>query len=70
MPSDPAPSLRDLYPKFDEAQLRQAEEIFDRYIALTLRIYERIRNDPAAWTLFESLTAEIQNPTMEDTPPP
>ena len=60
-----APSLRELYPHFDDGQLKHAEDILERYVALTLRIYERIREDPAAWSLLQSLTAAAQTSKIE-----
>ena len=36
MPPERQPSVRDLYPDFNEDQLKQAEEFFERYIALSL----------------------------------
>lgn len=50
-------TIRDLYPGLDEEGLREAEENLDRYIKLTLRIYERIRSDPEAYAQFKALTA-------------
>ena len=41
------PTLKELYPQLDEEQLRQASETLDRYLALALRIFERINSkDP------------------------
>lgn len=42
-------TLADLYPDFTEEQLREAEENLERYLAITLRIYERISSDPEAY---------------------
>ena len=36
-------TLRDLYPAFTEEQLQQAETTLQRYIAVMVRIYERVR---------------------------
>lgn len=55
MNGESPPTIRDLYPQLDENQLREAEENLDRYLELTLRIYERIRNDPQAWAEFAVL---------------
>ena len=51
-----SPSIRDLYPQLSDEDLRNAEERFDRYIALVLRIYERLCSDPDAYQRFEDLT--------------
>lgn len=45
MEDNPAPTLRDIYPDLTEEQLKQAEENLDRYLALVLRIYERLRSE-------------------------
>jgi hypothetical protein len=36
------PSLRDLYPDLSEKEFAEAEDNLDRYLALVLRIFERI----------------------------
>jgi hypothetical protein len=36
-------TLRDLYPAFTEEQLAEAEATFRRYIAVMVRIHERVR---------------------------
>jgi hypothetical protein len=40
--SDPI-TIRDVYPGFTGEQLQQAEATFRRYIAVMVRIYERVR---------------------------
>lgn len=59
--------LPDLFPHLDEEQLKEAEENLDRYLKLALRIYERIRTDPDAYTWFEALTGSSSNATIGDT---
>jgi hypothetical protein len=36
-------TMRDLYPHLNDAQLEEAEENFQRYLEIALRIYERLR---------------------------
>ena len=36
-------TIRDLYPHLDEPQLKEAEENFQRYLDVALRIFDRIR---------------------------
>jgi hypothetical protein len=36
-------TIRDLYPHLDESQLKEAEENFQRYLEIALRIYECLR---------------------------
>ena len=38
----PAPTIRDLYPHFTDEQLAEAEDAHDRYLAIVLRIFERL----------------------------
>jgi hypothetical protein len=59
-------TIRDLYPHLSEDQLKEAEENLERYLELVLRIYERIRGDPKAYSAFKSLTASRQNRMMKD----
>ena len=63
-PAQSDPRLRDLYPKLDAQQLREAEENLDRYLELALQTYERIRNDPDAYARFRALTDSMPAPTM------
>jgi len=51
-----SPTLRDLYPNLSEDELQEAEKNLDRYIAVVLRIQERLRNDPDAHARFHELT--------------
>jgi hypothetical protein len=43
MEKKPAPTIRDLYPHFTDAQLAEAEDAHDRYLALVLRIFDRLQ---------------------------
>ncbi len=63
------PAIRDLYPQLSDAELQQAEENLDRYIALVWRIYERVQQDPEAYAAFKTLTASRADPTMHREPP-
>ena len=58
-------TIRDLYPHLNEEQLKEAEENLERYLELVLRIYERIHNDPEAYSAFKALTASRQNPKIK-----
>ena len=42
MEKKPAPTIRDLYPHFTDEQLAEAENAHDRYLAIVLRIFERM----------------------------
>jgi len=43
-----APTLRDLYPDLNEAELAQVEDSLERYLSLVLRIFERLESESAA----------------------
>ena len=44
MDQKPAPTIRDLYPDLNEAQLAEVEDTWERYLALVLRIFERLES--------------------------
>jgi len=46
----PAPTIRDLYPHFTDEQLAEAEDARDRYLAIVLRIFERLELEAAQLT--------------------
>jgi hypothetical protein len=50
--------LRRLYPELTEKQLAEIEKSLGDYLALALRVYERIDSDPAAHALLKALVAE------------
>ena len=59
-----APTVRDLYPGLSERELTEAEANLERYLALVLRIFERMEANPQA----DQLTANMG--TLPCTPPP
>jgi hypothetical protein len=61
---DGAPTLRDLYPHLTDAGVADAENRFDRYIELALRIFERLAADPTYPENLRALTAERGELTM------
>jgi len=50
MEKKPAPTIRDLYPHFTDEQLVEAEDAHDRYLAIVLRIFERLELEAAQLT--------------------
>jgi hypothetical protein len=60
-----APSLRELYPNATDEELAKAEANLIADVQLTLRMYERIRNDPESYQQFRALTAKMQNASFE-----
>ena len=61
------PTIRDLYPELNEAELKEAEENLDRYLALVLRIYERVHSSTeGAKSPGPSLTDSNRSPTLRD----
>jgi hypothetical protein len=45
MENENAPTLRNLYPDLSEDELKQADENLTQYLALVLRIFERLELD-------------------------
>lgn len=41
-------SIGNLYPELNEQQLKEAEENLEGYLAVVIRIYQRISTDPIA----------------------
>jgi hypothetical protein len=56
--------ILDLYPHLNDEGLKEAEENVERYLELVLKIYERIINDPEAYSAFKALTAIKDSPKM------
>jgi hypothetical protein len=50
MEKKPVPTIRDLYPHFTDEQLAEAEDAHDRYLAIVLRIFERLELEAAQLT--------------------
>lgn len=61
----PQVTIRDLYPGLTDEELQEADENLERYVELVLRIYERIRSDPAEYARFKSLTASKEDHTIQ-----
>lgn len=61
---DGSPTLRDLYPHLIDAEIAAAEDRFDRYIELALRIFERLSSDPTYPENIRALTAKRGELTM------
>lgn len=60
------PTIDELYPDLDEERRQEARENLDRHFSLTLRIYERVRSDPAAYEEFKRLTESRRRARMEE----
>lgn len=61
------PTIRTLYPKLTDDELRQAEDNLEQYLLLVLRIYERVISDPVSYAQFRALLEK--NGTLSCTPP-
>lgn len=59
-------TIRDLYPNLSEEQLREAEEVLDRYIELAVRMFKRIKADPKAYARFIALTDKKRASTIDN----
>ena len=62
-------TLRQLYPHFSDSQAKVADENLRQYVALALRVFERIELDPEAWARFEALTASRYGSRMNHEKP-
>lgn len=49
-------ALEECFPELAEEELEQAEENFRQYVALTVRMYARLQNEPEAYQQFRALT--------------
>jgi len=38
-------TIQELYPRFNEQEIKEAEESFDRYLTLVLRIFDRLESE-------------------------
>jgi len=47
--------LRNLYPDLSDNELAQVEEKLRQYVAVGIRMYERIQRDPEAYAKFKAL---------------
>jgi hypothetical protein len=54
-----------LYPTVPLKRRREAAENLAQYIDLTLRVFDRIRQDPEAWARFEALTGSAQDSSVK-----
>lgn len=59
------PTIRELYPGLNDAQLKEAEDNLERYLQLALRVYERIQLDPDAYARFKALTGSEPDATIK-----
>ena len=65
-PRDRDICIRDLYPRLNEEELKEAEENLKQYVELELRVYERILADPEAYARFKALTVSSSGRTVPD----
>ena len=60
-----ANALHKLYPHWSEEQLKMAEESLEKYLEVSLRIYQHILADPEKYAQFKALTAERRSSRMK-----
>ena len=60
------PTIKDLYPHMNDEELRIAEYNLRQYLALTLRIHERICADPVEYAKFKKLLERERNRQIQD----
>jgi hypothetical protein len=63
MNQETVPTIRHLYPDLSDIELLEAEETLERYLAVVLRIYERLAQSPGSSKLTPS------DGTVSYTPP-
>jgi hypothetical protein len=61
--NNPPLTIANLYPQLNEEQRKEAEENLERYLALMMRIYNRIQRSQGHQSL-NALTDEGQQATM------
>lgn len=57
--------LRELCPSLTPVELDKAEDNLREYVALAVRVYERIRSDPTEYNRFHALTAQDKEDTIQ-----
>jgi len=62
-PQEPAQSkhgehIARRYPMLSAAELEEVKDTLRQYVALALRVFERLESDPEAMARFEALTTE------------
>jgi hypothetical protein len=60
-PQKKAPAFHELYPHLTGDQLVEAKDRLDQYIALAMRIIERLREDPSFPENLPALTGSSEN---------
>lgn len=58
-------ALAEAFPSIPDDALEEAEASIDRYLAIVLRIYDRICSDPAEHSALIELTAAWRRAEME-----
>ncbi len=48
-------AIKELFPELTDEERKEAEENLKRYLEVTLRIYDRITNDPAEYAKLVTL---------------
>jgi hypothetical protein len=57
------PTIKSLFPALSDADAREAEENLAAYLALVIRVYQRISQDPQALAeLQKSLRSDVEYP--------
>lgn len=59
-------ALSQAFPGIPDQALEEAEASIDRYLAIVLRIYDRLCSDPQAHRALVNLTAGHQHAEMEE----
>jgi hypothetical protein len=68
-PEQNAPTLRELFPDYSDAEIEEAADRLARYLKHSLENYRLLCADPLRLALFRSLTAKRRLRTMNAQPP-
>jgi hypothetical protein len=66
MDKNSAPTTRDLYPHFTNEQLAEVEDTFDQYIAMLLRVFDRLQESGQLTAILKELPCPTSDSTASN----
>lgn len=66
MDKNATPTIRDLYPHFTDEQLTEAEDTFDQYIAMLLRVFDSLQESGQLTAILKELRCPTPNSTASN----
>lgn len=64
MPSQQPITIRDLYPEMNDQELATAEANLRRYVAIIVKVYDRLKSEGKSWPAEPDLTGYVNHPTI------